>query len=144
MNKNKFDLVVVGGGGGLAVAMTSASKGMKVALIEKGPLGGTCVNRGCIPSKMLIEHADLAERIRGAGRFHIDASISGMDPSRILTETLQAVTKSANGIADHLPDGVTLFHEKATFKHNRTLDVAGDVIEGGENPRRCWHPAKAL
>jgi dihydrolipoamide dehydrogenase len=130
MNKHKFDLVVFGGGGGLAVAMTSSRRGMKVALIEKGPLGGTCVNRGCIPSKLLIEHADLAERIRSAGRFHIDASITGMDQSRILTETLQEVTKSASGIAEHLPDGLTFFNEKATFKQNCSLDVAGDLIEG--------------
>jgi dihydrolipoamide dehydrogenase len=88
------------------------------------------VNRGCIPSKILIEHADLVERIRNAGRFHIDASITGIDSSTILKETLETVTKSAYGIADHLPEGVTLFKEKGAFKQNHSLDVGGQMIEG--------------
>jgi mycothione reductase len=66
-----FDLIVVGSGTGLDVAVAAASNGLRVAIVEKGALGGTCLNRGCIPSKMLIHSADLANEIRNSGTFGI-------------------------------------------------------------------------
>ena len=56
-----FDLIVIGSGSGLDVANAAAQHGMKVAIIEKSRMGGTCLNRGCIPSKLLIHSADVAE-----------------------------------------------------------------------------------
>jgi dihydrolipoamide dehydrogenase len=60
-----LDLIVIGSGSGLDVA-TAAQSGLKVAIIEKGMMGGTCLNRGCIPSKLLIHSANVAEIIRHA------------------------------------------------------------------------------
>ena len=57
----EFDLIVIGGGSGLDIANAAAQQGLKVAIIEKGRLGGTCLNRGCIPSKLLIHSADIVE-----------------------------------------------------------------------------------
>ena len=51
-NIKKFDLIVIGSGAGLDVASAAAQSGMKVAIIEKSSMGGTCLNRGCIPSKL--------------------------------------------------------------------------------------------
>lgn len=62
----KFDVLVVGSGAGLEVASFAAERGLSVALVEEGPLGGTCLNRGCIPSKMLIHSADVAETIKNS------------------------------------------------------------------------------
>ena len=59
----KFDLIVIGSGSGLDVANAATQNGLKVAVIEKDRMGGTCLNRGCIPSKLLIHSADVAEII---------------------------------------------------------------------------------
>ena len=63
-NKNieKFDLIVIGSGSGLDVANAIFQHGLKVAIIEKGKMGGTCLNRGCIPSKLLIHSADVLKQ----------------------------------------------------------------------------------
>ena len=55
----KFDLIVIGGGSGLDIASAVPQHGLKVAIIEKDRLGGTCLNRGCIPSKLLIHSANV-------------------------------------------------------------------------------------
>ena len=69
-----YDLIVIGSGGGTKLVTPVATLGKKVAIIEKGPLGGTCLNRGCIPSKMLLHTAQLASMIRDAKRFEIELS----------------------------------------------------------------------
>src|SRR5438552_1337629 len=67
----KFDLITIGSGGGAKICSPAASMGYKAAVIEKDRLGGTCLNRGCIPSKMLIHPADVAITIKEARRFDI-------------------------------------------------------------------------
>jgi mycothione reductase len=64
--EKEFDLIVIGGGSGLDIANAAAQQGLKVAIIEKDRLGGTCLNRGCIPSKLLIHSADIIETIKTA------------------------------------------------------------------------------
>ena len=59
-----YDVIVIGTGGGLKIALPCAQRGMRVALIEDDDFGGTCLNRGCIPSKMLIHPAELADLVR--------------------------------------------------------------------------------
>lgn len=61
-----YDVIVMGSGGGMKIAIPAANQGLRVAFIEKDAMGGTCLNRGCIPSKMLIYPADLINRIRQA------------------------------------------------------------------------------
>ncbi|MGH9953590.1 MAG: FAD-dependent oxidoreductase, partial [Nitrososphaeraceae archaeon] len=73
----KFDLIVIGSGSGLDVANAASQQGLRVAIIEKGKLGGTCLNRGCIPSKMIIHSADLVEKIKQAEIFGIRVNDSG-------------------------------------------------------------------
>ncbi|MFB6132991.1 MAG: dihydrolipoamide dehydrogenase, partial [Halanaeroarchaeum sp.] len=64
-----FDVLVIGGTrNNVAAAATDA--GLETALVEPGPLGGTCLNRGCNPSKMLIQAATAVDRVRHADRFH--------------------------------------------------------------------------
>src|SRR6186713_473742 len=62
-----FDLVVIGGGsGGLAAARRAAQHGARVALVEAGSLGGTCVNRGCVPKKIMFNAAEIAHTLADA------------------------------------------------------------------------------
>ena len=67
----KYDVIVVGSGGGAKIVSPAARLGFKVACVEKDALGGTCLNRGCIPSKMLIHPADIALHIKDASKFDI-------------------------------------------------------------------------
>ncbi len=76
----QFDLVVIGGGpGGYAAAFYGASAGLSVALVEKDVIGGTCLNRGCIPAKAFLETAAVNRHVRHAGDFGIAATVSNID-----------------------------------------------------------------
>ena len=66
-----YDVIVIGSGGGSKITRPAAALGYSVAIIEKGELGGTCLNHGCIPSKMLIHPADVCHEILEAKRFSI-------------------------------------------------------------------------
>src|ERR1700704_5892560 len=74
MSQRHFDLIVFGGGNAITTAIECGKAGMKVALIERGPLGGTCPHRGCIPSKLLIGYADAAESVRQAVKFGFETT----------------------------------------------------------------------
>ena len=77
---DQFDLVVVGGGpGGYAAAFYAASAGLSVALVEKDTIGGTCLNRGCIPAKAFLETAAVRRHVEHAKDFGIDANVGGTD-----------------------------------------------------------------
>jgi len=75
MDQQQFDLVVIGGGpGGYGAALYATSAGLNVALVEKGVLGGTCLNRGCIPAKAFLETAAVNRHVQHAGEFGIESS----------------------------------------------------------------------
>ena len=90
----EFDLIVIGSGSGLDVAVAASQSGKKVAIIEKGPLGGTCLNRGCIPSKMLIHSADVVEVLRNAHEFGINIKGFEIDFNRIVRRVREMVDTS--------------------------------------------------
>jgi len=128
----KFDLIVIGGGSGLNVASQAARKGLSVALIEPGPLGGTCLNRGCIPSKMLIETAEVAETIKRAGSFNIRAEIKDVDFPGIIARTMDFIDEEAAGIEEAVKANpkYTLFKNFAHFTGPKKLMVGDEEIEG--------------
>jgi dihydrolipoamide dehydrogenase len=68
-----FDLIVVGGGRAANLALAASKSGLKTALVEREKLDGTCPNRGCVPSKLLIGFAEAARHVREADRHFIDA-----------------------------------------------------------------------
>ena len=75
MEQQQFDLVVIGGGpGGYGAALYATSAGLNVALVEKGSLGGTCLNRGCIPAKAFLESAAVNRHVQHAAEFGIESS----------------------------------------------------------------------
>jgi mycothione reductase len=71
----RFDMIVIGSGSSLEVSSEAAPLGLSVAIIEEGTFGGTCLNRGCIPSKMLIHCADVMDTIKSAHIFGIQATV---------------------------------------------------------------------
>ncbi len=100
MADHNFDVVILGGGsGGYAAALRSAQLGKSVALIEKDKLGGTCLHRGCIPTKALLHSAEVADVTREAANFGVSANLVGID--------MPAVNKYRDGIVDRLYKGLS-------------------------------------
>jgi glutathione reductase (NADPH) len=148
-----FDLIAIGGGsGGLAVAEKAAEHGKRVAIIESSKLGGTCVNVGCVPKKIMWYAANLAEAVRGASDFGIHADLRGFD-WKTLVEGREGFIA---GILDYwngyiAGEGITHIHGRARFIDNRTVDVDGDyytaehiVIATGGQPIVPPVPGKEL
>ncbi len=94
----RFDLIGIGGGSGLDIANAVAQQGLKLALIEKDRLGGTCLNRGCIPSKLLIHSADTIETIRNADTFGGDAK----DVSINFQKIMQRINNTTDSESDEI------------------------------------------
>jgi dihydrolipoamide dehydrogenase len=99
---NEDDFLVIGSGSGLEVANVAARQGQSVAVVEKGPLGGTGLNRGCIPSKLLLYHADVLEIIERAGEFNIDATVENLGFAEIVREVNEEVSEDAESIRQGL------------------------------------------
>jgi dihydrolipoamide dehydrogenase len=99
-SSNSFDLIVLGAGtGGYSAAFRAAQLGMKVALVDEDKLGGTCLHRGCIPTKALLESAGLAERIRHAADFGL--RVEGgptIDYAAVAARKDQVVTRMWKGL----------------------------------------------
>ena len=132
MDTKHYDLIVFGGGNAISTAIDCGAKGMNVALVEKGPLGGTCPHRGCIPSKLLIGYADAAEHAREAQRFGFETTVRLPDPNAILRDTFD-FTKKYDGILENaLGTNVTLYRGQAAFAANRTLQINGTSIYADE------------
>ena len=99
MTDHTFDLVVLGGGsGGYAAALRAAELGKSVALIEKDKVGGTCLHRGCIPTKALLHAAEVAEVTRDAAAIGIRATLDGIDPEGVRAYREGIVAKKFKGL----------------------------------------------
>lgn len=94
-----FDIVILGGGsGGYAAALRGAQLGMRIALIEADKLGGTCLHRGCIPTKALLHTAEVADVTREADQFGVSASFGGIDMGKVNAYKEQVVNKLWKGL----------------------------------------------
>ena len=102
----KFDVVVIGGGpGGYVAAIRAAQYGKKVGLVEARDLGGTCLNRGCIPSKTLLRHSEVIESIEKAKSWGIETGPVTLSLTKMLERKDQVIQKLRNGISFLLKKG---------------------------------------
>jgi mycothione reductase len=95
-----FDLIVIGMGSGAEISAAGASRGWRTAVVESGPFGGTCLNRGCIPSKMLVHVADVARTVRRARLFGVDAAIDRIDWEFIVERVFSEIDADAASIEE--------------------------------------------
>jgi dihydrolipoamide dehydrogenase len=125
--KKKFDLVVIGSGpGGYPAAIRAAQRGKKVALIEGRELGGTCLNRGCIPSKALIAGVSLLEDIRHAGNFGIHVESVSIDYAALVDRKDKVVAKIRKSLEGLIrANGIEIITGYATFTSPKKLEVSG-------------------
>lgn len=131
-----YDVVVIGGGpGGYAAALYGASAGLSVALVEDDVLGGTCLNRGCIPAKALLQTAEVYRTANHAADFGIVADGSGT-----FTANWAHVAQRTNGIVDQLVGGlsglikrrkVELLSGRGRLTDSGAVSVNGTVLRGG-------------
>nr|WP_235734578.1 dihydrolipoyl dehydrogenase [Nocardioides alcanivorans] len=99
MTNDTFDIVILGGGsGGYATALRASQLGLTVALIEKSKLGGTCLHKGCIPTKALLHAAQIADAARESQTFGVRASLEGID--------MDGVNAFKDGVVDRLHKGL--------------------------------------
>jgi mycothione reductase len=145
-HRSDFDLIVIGSGSGLDVANAAVEKGLKVALVEKKRMGGTCLNNGCIPSKMLIHTADLIESIRQSETFGIviDGKIS-IDFRKIVNRVTGKVDSDSEEIqkAFSKMDNPMMFHNECKFVGPKELelktpdkDLPNERVKKGNKLRR--------
>jgi dihydrolipoamide dehydrogenase len=130
----EYDFLVVGSGSGLEVANAAANRGLSVAVVEKGPLGGTCLNRGCIPSKHLLYHADVLETVERSEEFDIKASVDDVAFADIVRRVNDEVAEDAASIRRGLrsSDGHDLYEGEGRFVGERTLEIVDGDDEGAE------------
>jgi len=121
----EFDLIVLGGGTGNVVASAAAEEGEDVALVERGPLGGTCLNRGCNPSKMLLHRANVVETVRNAESFGVEASVEDVAFESIVDEVNEEVAAEAEAKAERARenDAMTLYRAEGRFVDEDTVEV---------------------
>jgi dihydrolipoamide dehydrogenase len=120
----QFDLVILGGGsGGYACALRAAQLGKTVALIESGKLGGTCLHRGCIPTKALLHSGEIADSAREASTFGVNAQFLSMD--------MVAVNAYKDGVINKLHKGLQglVKSRNITFVEGHGRLVSKDTVE---------------
>ena len=135
---DQFDLVVIGGGpGGYSAALYGASAGLKVALVEKDALGGTCLNRGCIPAKAFLETAAVKRHVDHSSDFGIDSGgVASVDFARTQARKQKIVEGLVKGIAAMCKGRkVEVFNGVGSLGANRTVQVSMDgrteTVEAG-------------
>lgn len=127
-----YDVIVIGSGCGTIIAEEAVAHGFKTALVDRGPLGGTCLNVGCIPSKMLIYPADRIVEIEEARKLGIDAEISNIDFGSIMARMRRNIREGRNNIRKGIKQAKRLdFYEgEGHFTGDYTLEVKGEKIKG--------------
>jgi len=123
-----YDLIAIGGGsGGIAVAIRAAKYGAKCAVIEAGKLGGTCVNRGCVPKKIMWHAADIALTLHDAPDYGFEAALSSIDWAQIKSSRDNYLARLNTIYRTNLDDSnVHVIEGMAHFADENTLAVAGD------------------
>ncbi len=142
-----FDLVVIGAGpGGYTAAIRAAHKGLRTAVIESGDAGGTCLNRGCVPTKALLHSAHLYNQIRNGDLFGLTGCDGiGFDFEKINGRKNDVVLRMRAGIEQLLKSaGVKIIRGRAVIKGTHTVtvkprDAETDTADGGVFELRAEH-----
>jgi dihydrolipoamide dehydrogenase len=127
-----FDIVILGAGsGGYAAALRAAQLDLSVALIEKGELGGTCLHRGCIPTKALLHAGEVADQTRESEQFGVKAELIGIDMAGVNAYKDGVVARLYKGLQGLLKNPkITIVNGAGTLVSQDTVEVDGKRYTG--------------
>ncbi|MDD7940473.1 dihydrolipoyl dehydrogenase [Actinomycetospora lutea] len=127
-----YDVIILGAGsGGYACAFRAAELGLSVALVEKDKVGGTCLHRGCIPTKALLHAAEVADSAREGEQFGVKSSLSGIDMSGVNSYKDNVVARLYKGLQGLVKaNKVTLIEGAGKLVGQDTVEVDGQRYQG--------------
>ncbi len=125
-----FDVIVIGSGSGMLVASAAVDQGLRVALVEHGKMGGTCINVGCVPSKMLIYPTDVIATIKESAKLGIHATVDSVDFKNIMNRMHALVNHDSEHQANAVEatPNLTWFKETGEFISDYTMQVGAHTI----------------
>lgn len=127
-----YDMIVIGSGAGLNVASNAHSTGMNVALIDNGPLGGTCLNRGCIPTKIILYPADVVQILKDAEKVGIHAKGVEVDFNTVMERMHRQVDKDVDMMTRSIKStwgkGLDFYNTTGHFVGKKVVEVDGGKI----------------
>ena len=142
----KFDLIIIGAGRASNLAVSAGKAGKKVAIIEKSTLGGTCPNRGCVPSKLLLGYAHVANAIKESDRHFINSTINSIDVKKIFEKTNSYISKIDSKYESRFNENVKVYKGVGSFVSNNIIEVNNKqltapkiVIATGTRPIKAPH-----
>lgn len=132
MTEAEYDIVILGAGsGGYATALRAAQLGMKVALVEGDKVGGTCLHRGCIPTKAYLHAAETADAVRESEAFGILSSFQGVDMAKVGAYRDSVITKLYKGLQGLLSSRkVEIVSGWGRLVSDNSVEVNGRVLTG--------------
>ena len=130
---NQYDLIVIGAGpGGYVAAIRAAQLGMKVAVVERNTVGGTCLNRGCIPTKALLHAGEVLEEMRNASKLGLSCENVSYDIQAVYKRRDDIVKKLRGGVEMLFKgNGIDLYRGHGSFVDKNTVCVSSE--SGEEN-----------
>ncbi|HET6673143.1 MAG TPA: dihydrolipoyl dehydrogenase [Agromyces sp.] len=132
MSEQNFDIVILGGGsGGYAAALRAVELGFTVGLVEKDKLGGTCLHRGCIPTKALLHAAEIADHTRESSRFGVRSTFEGIDVPGVTAYRESIVASKFKGLQGlDKARGITVIEGEGRLVAANAVQVGDDRIVG--------------
>ena len=132
MSEQNFDIVVLGGGsGGYAAALRAAELGFTVGMIEKDKVGGTCLHRGCVPTKALLHAAEVADYTRESAKYGIVTEMQGVDINGVTEYRTGIVAKKYKGLQGLVKArGISVIEGEGRLTSPTTVQVGDDTIVG--------------
>jgi dihydrolipoamide dehydrogenase len=126
-----FDVLVVGSGSGATIADAAVQTGRRVALVERDAFGGTCLNRGCIPSKMVIYAADLVCQIKQAERLDVRARIEEVDFGFIMERMRRSIAEDRRPLEEAVrrTESLTYYNTTGEFVSDYTMRVGDETVK---------------
>ncbi len=126
-----FDVLVVGSGSGMTLVEGALNKGLRVAIVDKDPLGGTCLNRGCIPSKMVIYPIDVVQEIKRATALGVNAKIEEIDFALIMERMRRSIDEDRHQMEEGVKQSknLTFYNVEGEFTGDYEMRVEEQVIE---------------
>ena len=132
MAEHQFDIVVLGGGSaGYATAIRATQLGMSAAIVEKGKLGGTCLHRGCVPTKALLHSAEVADVAREGAIYGVKSNVESIDITAVNAFREKLVATKFKGLTGLIKaNGITVFEGEGRLTAANTVQVGDDTLIG--------------